>query len=97
MKLLKRITAFALALVMGAGVLAGCSDTKEDEQKDPQEPKVEITVARASSSKNKYGDVKLYELEELETSSPDGNIVARFGRTRAADCFTRSSLTGTRS
>lgn len=78
MKLLKRITAFALALVMGAGVLAGCGDTEEEEPKEPQEPKVEITVARASSSKNKYGDVKLYELEELETSSPDGNIVARF-------------------
>ena len=87
MKLLKRITAFALALVMGAGVLAGCSDTKEDEQKDPQEPKVEITVARASSSKNKYGDVKLYELEELETSSPDGNIVARFWQNESGGLF----------
>lgn len=96
MKLFKRITAFALALVMGAGVLAGCGDTEEEEPNEPQEPKVEITVARASSSKNKYGDVKLYELEELETSSPDGNIVARFGRTRAADCFTRLSRTARR-
>lgn len=87
MRLFKRITAFALALVMGAGVLAGCGDTEEEEPNEPQEPKVEITVARASSSKNKYGDVKLYELEELETSSPDGNIVARFWQNESGGLF----------
>ena len=36
MKLFKRITAFALALVMGAGVLAGCGDTEEEEPNEPQ-------------------------------------------------------------
>ncbi len=80
---MKRTFALILALVMSLGLLAGCGEAdkppvhQEENEIIEQEPKNEITVTAKTSSGEKYGDEKLYALEEVTTLSPDGRIEAR--------------------
>ncbi len=75
---MKRTLAFILAVLM-VFTLCACADTSSDNHiVNNDEPKIEISVVKNSSSTAKYGDVKLYALEELTTYSPDGNIKALF-------------------
>ncbi len=86
---MKKLFTLILAAVLCLSVFAGCADTKKptggsnvtiDRNRPPkpaeQAPKNEITVTKASSLGEKYGDTKLYALEELTTTSPDGGITA---------------------
>lgn len=77
---MKRILAFILAAVMAISLCA-CAETPSNSGNNivnNDEPKNEISVVRKTSSGAKYGDIKLYALEELTTYSPDGNIKALF-------------------
>ncbi len=83
---MRKIIALLLAAVCFCSIFAGCTDTaaqppltnQEENEIINQEPKNEIEVVKSSSSKEKYGDEKLYELEAIATSSPDGSITAKF-------------------
>lgn len=77
----KRVIAFTLALIMLA--LCVACDTGETDNTDIidsiyAEPKNEIAVTAKVSSGAKYDSTKLYALEALDTSSPDGNITMHF-------------------
>lgn len=78
---MKKLLALVLALLMMLSLCACAADTPSNSGNtivNNEEPKTEITVVKKSSSGAKYGDIKLYALEELTTGSPDGNVKAFF-------------------
>ncbi len=79
---MRRFIALVLTAVLMLSMLCACADNSANSDKPSSsinnEPKNEITVARQTSSSAKVGDIKLYALKELTTTSPDGNIKALF-------------------
>ncbi len=79
----KRTLSLLLAAIMlSLCMLSGCGGV-EEKLPDPDlslndQPKNEITVTAAESSHKKYGEVELFVLDGLTTSSPDGGITAYF-------------------
>ncbi len=75
---MKKLISIVLAVIIAVSLCA-CTDTQSESNIVNNDlPKNEITVTRKSSSGAKCGDIKLYALEELTTSSPNGEINALF-------------------
>lgn len=69
------------ALMLALCLLSSCGEPEKLPDADlslNDQPKNEITVAAAQSSNKKYGEIELFALDELTTSSPDGGITAYF-------------------
>ena len=76
MKIYHKLIPLLMAAVLLMSMLAACGDTQTP--KTPEGPKTLITVSATSSSKKTDSGTKLSALEELTTSSPNGNIKAMF-------------------
>ena len=76
MKKQLRIAALVLAFAVLLSLLAACGDAANNVNMN--EPKTLITVTHGSSSTKTDSGVKVYALDELTTSSPDGHIKAMF-------------------
>ena len=79
----KRTLSLLLAAIMLSLCMLSACGGVEEKLPDPDlslndQPKNEITVTAAESSHKKYGEVELFVLDGLTTSSPDGGITAYF-------------------